>query len=293
VNLDFLIVGAMKAGSTSFYNSLTQDPDIFMPRNKEPMILSDPRYSPEWASDMYMRYMRKGKGNQIFGEASTTYSQAPLLPRVPERAYELFGADLKIIYLVRDPIERILSHIRHDVGAGKERDVACAISRSLQHYIDVSRYHYQISLWKKCFSEENIKVVGFEKYAQDNVRSTCEVLDFLKGGAWQAEPTKVFREKIHNKSEDRRVAKGVVRIFHESVLYQAMVKPIIPSTVRHMIKVSLTSKSKVTTRSEVMSLLGRENLSAVEEDARLFKKHTPKTIWEGWSTFDEYFSNEG
>ena len=115
-HLDFLIIGAMKAGSTSLFEFLAAHPSVYVPRSKEPHYFSMRYHYPS----AYYRWLFRARGeHQICGEASTSYSNIRLFPRCPERIAN-DAPNVRIIYVVRDPIERIMSNLRHLQLRGQE-----------------------------------------------------------------------------------------------------------------------------------------------------------------------------
>ena len=105
---DFLIVGAMKAGTTTLYHDLSEHPDIFLPVLKEPEVLTTLERLDEMRA-YYARLFRPARPGQLKGEASTAYTKRPNNEGVAEKARALCGDGLKIIYIRRDPVERIRS----------------------------------------------------------------------------------------------------------------------------------------------------------------------------------------
>ena len=115
-HLDFLIIGAMKAGSTSLFEFLAVQPSVYAPRNKETNYFSMRTHY----SSSYYRWLFRGRGEeQLCGEAFTSYSNVSRFPRCPERIAN-DAPNVRIIYLIRDPIERILSNLRHLGLRGKK-----------------------------------------------------------------------------------------------------------------------------------------------------------------------------
>jgi hypothetical protein len=78
---DFLIVGAVRGGTTSLYNYLKQHPQIFMPKEKEPQFFAfseKPTHYPHppiiWKFDDYVKLFENAEESQLIGEASLGYS---------------------------------------------------------------------------------------------------------------------------------------------------------------------------------------------------------------------------
>ncbi|MGI9318797.1 MAG: sulfotransferase family protein [bacterium] len=108
-HLDFVIIGAMKAGSTSLFEFLAEHPAVIVPSSKEPHYFSMRYYLPS----LYYRSLFSSRASgQICGEASTSYSNVNRFPLCPERIAK-DAPNARIIYMIRDPIDRILSNLRH------------------------------------------------------------------------------------------------------------------------------------------------------------------------------------
>jgi hypothetical protein len=105
----FLVIGAAKAGTTSLYRLLGQHPQIFLSARKELHFFSFDRNwekGPGW----YESWFEGGADFAQRGEASSTYTVRKVFPLVAERlaVYDP-ERELRLIYIVRDPLERIES----------------------------------------------------------------------------------------------------------------------------------------------------------------------------------------
>lgn len=156
----FLIIGAMKAGTTSLWRELRRHPDVFMPDLKEFQFFSDKR---KWAQGMpwYRSHFAEGAGRTALGEASTGYTKYPKPEGVAERiAREL--PDVRLVYLVRDPIERIQSHYIHSYHKARERRPIDVAVREMPAFLAISRYRTQIDRYLAVLPAEQLLVVTTE-----------------------------------------------------------------------------------------------------------------------------------
>jgi Sulfotransferase domain len=120
---DFIIVGAQKAGTTSLYHLLRQHAGLRPSFEKEVHFFDgglDPRVDayekgPDWYRAHFPRTSRSSPGHRSF-EASPLYLFHPL---APGRISELVP-DAKIIVLLRNPVDRALSHHAHSTRLGVE-----------------------------------------------------------------------------------------------------------------------------------------------------------------------------
>ncbi|WP_113952485.1 sulfotransferase family protein [Arenicella xantha] len=116
---NFLIVGAVKAGTTSLYHYLSQHPDIFLPNQKEPHHFAPTKWCgyPAMALDDYETLFEKTDTYTARGEASTGYLYYPESPNLIHQALP----DCKIVVILRDPTVRAYSGYMHEVREGLEQ----------------------------------------------------------------------------------------------------------------------------------------------------------------------------
>ena len=118
--LDFMIVGAQKGGTTALAHFLAQHPAIGMARQKEVHLFDAPDFSPDWTpAQIDARYapsFAHCSGAAIRGEATPIYL---FLPAVAGRL-KRYNPALKLIVLLRDPVERAISQHRMERARGNE-----------------------------------------------------------------------------------------------------------------------------------------------------------------------------
>lgn len=172
-HLDFLIIGAMKAGTTSVFDFLAAHPGVHAPRNKEPHYFTRGYRFPA----AYYRWLFRGrKTGQITGEASPTYSDLRRFPECVERiARDAPG--VRIIYLVRDPLERIASHHRHHQLLGSAPDTLEDALAGPDLW-DRSRYLETIEAYLTRFPREQLLVLDFDALRLDGSKLSS-LLTFL------------------------------------------------------------------------------------------------------------------
>jgi hypothetical protein len=157
---DFLIIGAMKAGTTTLYHDLMRHPRIFLPEVKEPDALLSDNIFTSRNLRKYAQFFHPASLDQLCGEASTTYTKRPTFEGVADRALRLLGENLKLIYIVRNPLQRTLSHHRFLYQLGlMEKDINRVI-RSDPTLIDYSRYAMQIEPWLATFGRRSAPPPG-------------------------------------------------------------------------------------------------------------------------------------
>jgi hypothetical protein len=174
---DFLVIGAPKAGTTSLFRYLSSHPHVHMPERKE---LSFFVAELNWRQglDWYLAQFVGADGAKAVGEASPTYAWHPSYPRVPERIAGVLP-DVRLIYLVRHPIERMRSMYLHAVVLGRERRPLSRALLETPDYLDCSRYATQLEQYLRHFPRERILVLRSEDL-RDRRRETVErALSFI------------------------------------------------------------------------------------------------------------------
>lgn len=224
---DFLVIGAQKAGTTTLYADLRAQPAIGMSSIKEPEVLIK-LPDPGEATAYYERLFPDNPAHQRRGEASTHYSQLTLYAGIPERAKSLLGSDLRLIYLVRNPVERTISHHYHAYSRDRaELDINQAV-REDPAFIDNGRYAMQLEPWRKAFGPEAVKVIVFEEYVKDRAATLRAVGDFL---SVPVDPALIDAGKSFNKSEGNRVY-GYLRPLLRRDAYRLWVRRVVPERLR-------------------------------------------------------------
>jgi sulfotransferase family protein len=173
----FLVIGAMKAGTTSLYEYVRSHPDVFMPSEKElDFFVAEKR----WPRGLgwYSEQFAPGAGARARGEASTNYTKDPLFGGVAGRIASALP-EARLVYLVRNPIERIRSQYLHSLSAGWERRPIDRAVLEEPQYVDVSRYAHQLERFLEHFSREQILVVHAEDLRNDRLGVVRRVFSFI------------------------------------------------------------------------------------------------------------------
>jgi hypothetical protein len=161
---NLIIIGGLKCGTTSIHHYLGLHPEIWMSKPKELNFFVE-----ELNWDLGLDWYR-GRFDDRFavrGESSPHYTNLPYFTGVAKRIHEHIP-DARLIYMVRDPISRILSHWCHAVGAGYERrPMEDALARGDQTYVTRSRYWMQLQPYLELFDRSQIEVITQEELQSD------------------------------------------------------------------------------------------------------------------------------
>ena len=189
---NFLIIGAMKAGTTSLYHYLRAHPQVFMSSVKElDFFAHEPNRSR--SLDWYRRQFAPAEPDSVaIGEASTIYTKYPRFPGVPERI-AVQVPEVRLIYVVRHPIERIRSHYQHQVAVGAERAPFERAVFDNPIYLDYSRYAMQIDQYLPHFPRDQMLVITSEDLRHKRLATVRRVYEFL-GVEPDYTPPNLYRE---------------------------------------------------------------------------------------------------
>lgn len=170
-----IVVGAMKCGTSSLHSYLRLHPEISMSRLKELNFFIDKR---NWPRGMGWYRRQFDKRLRVWGESSPNYSKDPVFPGVPERmASRVPHATL--VYVMRDPVKRALSHYIHNVSHGREQrpiDEALGdVGDPRNTYIASSRYHHQIQCFLRYYKRDALLLYTLDELSSDP-RAVCREL---------------------------------------------------------------------------------------------------------------------
>ena len=193
MKVDFFIVGAPKAGTTSLYHYLSEHPQVEMSSQKEPDYFSDKAINEQ---GMYYGKNRVNtldkyeslfvqKESVVYGEASVSY----LFYENVAEDIKKYNPNAKIIIMLRNPIERAFSHYLMDYRLGLISDsfenVLAKKSKHknahlfYQQYIEVSKYAKQIQRYLDFFEKENILFIDYEDFKKNVSKTVGQVYSFL------------------------------------------------------------------------------------------------------------------
>jgi hypothetical protein len=191
---NFFIVGTMKGGTTSLYYYMKDNPDIYLPSNKEPnyfasedivenskIVIRDKK--------KYLSLFANVKDEHAIGEASTTYLYSA---HAPVRIHQVIP-EAKIVMILRDPIQRAFSQYLANVRNKNLGLHKLSFTKALQLdynkkdkrigtsilYVERGMYYEQVKRYFDLFGRRQVKVLIFEEYIRDTAAQVRDVLEFL------------------------------------------------------------------------------------------------------------------
>ena len=225
---DFIIIGAQKCGTTTLYTNLVKHPWIKPALEKE-VHFFDAAYSKglnwyraHFPSTFYKQYVwQVYRRTLVTGEASPYYI---FYPHAPRRIFETLP-QVKLIVLLRNPVDRAYSHYQHQIQRGREtlsfeaaleaeperlageaaKILADGGYTSFNHvhfsYLARGIYADQLAAWREYFSPERMLILNSERFFADSPAVLNQVTGFLGLPAWQAAELKKRNRGQYEKME--------------------------------------------------------------------------------------------
>lgn len=171
----FLLIGSMKSGTTTLWWYLREHPDVFVTTPKEPNFFND-----HWHRGVgwYERLFAGAGGAPARGEASVRYTSFPQDPECPGRIAAVVP-DVRLLFVVREPVARMRSHYLHEVAALRERRPIERALRENSIYLDRSRYATQLERYLDQFPREQLLILRAEDLFRDPLRVLPRIYRFV------------------------------------------------------------------------------------------------------------------
>jgi Sulfotransferase domain len=171
-----VVIGGLKCGTTSLHHYLNLHPEIGMSRPKElNFFIAELNW--ELGRDWYAGHF--DAGHPVRGESSPHYTNEPRFRGVAERMAGLIP-DARVIYVVRDPVDRALSHYLHNVSGGYEdRPMEVALGEPESAYVHRGLYAMQLSPYLESFPRERIAIVTREELKRERAATMQRLFAFL------------------------------------------------------------------------------------------------------------------
>ena len=277
MKVDFFIVGAPKAGTTSLYHYLSEHPQVEMSSQKEPDYFSDKAIHEQ---GMYYAKNRVNtldkyeslfvqKESVVYGEASVSY----LFYENVAEDIKKYNPNAKIIIMLRNPIERAFSHYLMDYRLGLISDsfenVLAKKSKHknahlfYQQYIEVSKYSKQIQRYLDFFEKDSILFIDYEDLKINVSKTVDQVYNFLHIST-------EFAADINTKHNTFTMPKNkVIRLIYSFVFLRKILTFLFPTYLVKNIRVLLFKSDKKPellkeTRS-LLSIIFNDDIKKMEE----------------------------
>ena len=220
----FLVVGAMKSGTTTLYRDLESAAGVQLFEKEASPLLRDS------AAREYARGFRED--GRLRGDVSTHYTMEPQYGGAAARAAALLPRGTKVVYILRDPVRRAVSHFLHwstDARFEVPDDVDEAVA-AVAELTDWGRYGSQIEPWVDAFGTDSVRLIRFEDYVADRAGEVTRLCRWLG-----VEPPAEVTDAAHNRSEGKLVLGEFWTRVRDSPAYEH-VRRFLPQAIKEQAK---------------------------------------------------------
>jgi hypothetical protein len=294
---NFLLVGVPKAGTTSLYHYLSEHPEIFLSSVKEPKFFSyisgirsyngpgdsEGERDVIKTSDAYINLFSKTNNSKAIGECSVDnlYYHDLVIPKIKE----YLGDEVKIVIVLRNPIERAYSSFLYLLRDGRENlsfeDALDAEDKRIKanwefmwHYKNAGLYFNQVKSYIENF--KNVKIFLFDDLKENPVFLMKDLLSFLgvDSGFFPGD-----LDTRYNKSGIPRI-RSLYNFLNKPNFFKSYIKIFFPKTFR--IKLKNKFMNKLLIKPDMMKESTRESLKQFyKEDIIKLQKLIDKDL-SGW-----------
>ncbi len=185
---NFFIPGAAKSGTTTLHELLNLHPEISMSKIKEPVFWNNAKFN-DYKEEDWLKYKELFNPNsKIKGESTTSYMYYDSFIDNVNKNYK---KPPKFIFILRNPIDRYISHFWWMKGLGLEKNNIKDIINRESHtdfieYDYYPKHYFQFGLYSKWiqrfienFGFENIKIITLENLISNRLDTVNACFDFL------------------------------------------------------------------------------------------------------------------
>ena len=171
--LDFLCIGPQRTASSWLQEVLQCHPSVCLPKGVKETMFFDLRYAK--GLDWYNWHFEHSSEGQKCGEIAPTYFDSP---EACERIVSL-RPNIKIIIMVRNPIERTFSLYRHHFSKGRIGvDFQTALSMHPE-LISSSKYSQHATYWESAIPRDQIAYIWQDEVVTDPEAVLSKICDFI------------------------------------------------------------------------------------------------------------------
>lgn len=274
---DFIVIGAMKCGTSTVCAYLEDHPDIFMVPKAEPNFFSHDENFARGA-DWYESFFAGQEGSHLRGEGSNAYASGQMFPHSATRM-AAYKPDLKLIYIVRHPVERIVSawiQNRIDMGDKIPATLDQAVREMPERYLGQSLYWQNLSRYRALFSDNQIHIGFMENMKADPNAFFAKICSFLG-----MEPMQNIQREHLNPSTGKKMPSKAYSAINKLPL-MGRLKPLLPRRLRHGIRDRFLSQKIVGDSRPQFSPATHDWLrQELAADSAAFLAHCgrPETYW--------------
>lgn len=263
---DFIIIGAMKCGTTTLAVDIGAQDGVFFTTPKEPNYFSDDEIFAQgegWYSGLF-----DGAGpNDLKGEGSTHYTKLPTHPKTLERM-DALPDHCRFIYMIRNPVARAMSHYIHEWTHEVITSAPEAAFDDFPELVDYGRYAWQIAPYIKKFGSERIMLTSLEQFKADPQAELDRIAEFLGHPGFSHVDV-----GAQNASADRYKPLPMSKLLVHNPVATFLRRHLVPKSVRERIRKARSIQTHPELPESLRHSLELRFLEDRDELARIFPNH--------------------
>jgi hypothetical protein len=273
---NLIVIGAQKCGTSGLHYHLGLHPEISMSKPKELNYFIAERNWPRGA-EWYKRHFNSTA--RVRGEASPNYTAYPHHLGVPERMHSVVP-DARLVFSVRDPLERIAAHWVHNYAKRREKgDLATTLTHPNTTYVIRSQYFMQLQQFLRHYQQEQVLVIDQAEMRADRLGTLRRVFEFVGVDPSFKHPS--FERERHQTARKTRATRLAVRLDRMSRSRRGRLLP----PVMWLALDEMLPLRRPIDRPDVREALDAEALAVLREDAERFRDLVGRdfaswSIWE-------------
>ena len=251
---NYILLGAAKSATTTIYDVLRQNSNVFAPQFKEPHFFNINDNYEKGFSWYLNTYYKNSIDSKVVIDFTPTYLYSK---KSAERIFNNLGKDVKFIVILRDPVDRAFSHYLHSKRDGHEKeDFESAIKLEQKRlseymldndfvselrfsYISQGLYYKMIKSYLKFYDLNDFLIINFDKEISNNMHSALDrVSEFL-----DIDINSELSD-IHSNKSGVSKSKSLNNLILKENVLRKFVKKIIPYNIRQVIKNKIRNFNK-------------------------------------------------
>ncbi len=216
----FIVVGAQKSATTSLYYYLKTHPAVLLPARRKEAHYFDGR-SVSYPDHQWYRSLFRVNRQRDVNEIKTTGELTPYYCAYPDaiRRIHEFNPRIKLIMMLRNPVDRAVSHYwmvcrrgdetlpMQEAFEAEDRRIAESVFSLHKHsYLLRGRYHEQITEIYRYFPREQVLIRTTADLAANPEIVMREVTDFIGVEPLQIQQFKHYSKKQYPQADDKTIA---------------------------------------------------------------------------------------
>lgn len=219
---DFVIAGFSKCGTTTLFEWLASLPEVSRGGAKEPGFFA---YDDAWRKgwDWYASVVGDPAAGLV-GDGSPAYLDPAWSVDAASRLAE-HRPDVRILILYRDPVERAISHFRHEVRRGREKTALADVAKALtldSPYVRASRFASGLAPFVERFPPEQMLVIPLDRLGDTGWVAALDHLGL---------PVRLPPQQVHNDSSSKRSYTPAMRLLYDRGIIQKLERRV-PAALR-------------------------------------------------------------